>query len=113
MQLLLPQFLPLRGSDLASLRTEFPALSITLTSIPMESQKSLQAAFIFSVRSPAVRSMIKGAEILSALVWCQVVAFLSFFQPAGSLLPTPGPVDWSDTTILIITHLFLTFSQPR
>ena len=78
MQSPLPQFLFLKGSDLASLLTEFPALSITRTSIPMEIPKSLQAAFIFSVSSPAVGSMIKGAETLSALVWCQVVAFLSF-----------------------------------
>ena len=85
MQLLLPQFLFLRGSDLASLLTEFPALSMTLTSIPMESPKSLQAAFIFSVSSPAVGSIINGAETLLAPVWCQVVAFLSFSSLGAAL----------------------------
>ena len=85
MQLLLPQFLSLRGSDLASLLTEFPALLITPTSIPMESPKSLQAAFIFSVSSPAVGSMISGAETLLVLVWCQVVVLISL-SPFKSVL---------------------------
>ena len=85
MQSPLPQLLFLKGSDLASLLTEFPALSMTLTSIPMEIPKSLQAAFIFSVSSPAVGSIINGAETLLAPVWCQVVAFLSFSSLGAAL----------------------------
>ena len=78
MQLPLPQFLLLKGSDLASLLTEFPALSITFTSMPIEIPNSLQAVFIFSVSSPAEGSMIRGAETLSAVDLCHLVAFLSF-----------------------------------
>ena len=112
MQSPLPQFLFLKGSDLASLLTEFPALSITRTSIPMEIPKSLQAAFIFSVSSPAVGSMIKGAETLSALVWCQVVAFLSFSSLRAAFCQLLAR--WMGRTPLSSSsHIFLNFRNER
>ena len=92
---------------MASLLTEFPALSTTRTSIPMESPKSLQAAFIFSVSSPAMWLMIRGAETVPALVWCQVVAFFSFSSLRAAFCQLLA------CTLLLMSHPNRGFLAPK